>query len=551
MTSSVRSICIHCSVGCGIIAHVRDGRSVSMEGDTRHPANRGALCEWVEQPDGAESLEGRLLFPEIQGKRVIWERATGQVAKRLGDIIARHGPLAVAFRMSDGLLTEDYYVANKMMKGFVGSADIATGAKAASFADSLVLGLGEDVVPATSDDFDRAGLIVVIGDSVGQNLPIVWQRIMAAREENNAKVVVIGTGESEGPSGIDLSLTIRPGMGEMLMTGLLAFSRRAGIVDRAFLHAHTAVPDGFWDALEEGHDLWSTARACDLAPAELQAFYDLFAAHPRTVTLFDDPGLTAAIVNTHLATGRVGKPGAGPFPVVTACNAMGAREVGASPDMLAAHMDFTAEHIALTSRFWGAVNMVERAGVFAAKCVVGEGVKALWVVGDFLQPEDVEAVRAARKEGVFVVYSGSMAIEGLADVSLPSPGWGEQNGTVTGYDRMISRLRPLLPTPGEVRPAWWAMTLVARAMGWRDAFYFNHPADVYREHARLSAYCNEGARLFDIRRHAAISNPAYDEMTSWRWGGAPFTGGHFQTTDGKARLTLARQNAFPDAAEIS
>ncbi|HEX7782482.1 MAG TPA: molybdopterin-dependent oxidoreductase [Sphingobium sp.] len=536
----MRSICTQCSVGCGIIAHPTDVRSVKVEGDARHPANRGALCHRAEQPEGTAALDGRRLYPEIQGKRATWDRAVTYIAKRLSDIIGRHGPQAVALRISDQLLTEDYYVANKMMKGFIGSADVCAGGVAAPFADRLVYSLGEDVAPATGDDLDWAELIVVVGEHVEESLPIVWQRIMTAREENDAKVVVIGTSKPEQESAIDLSLTIRPGMGEVLMTGLLAFSRRAGIVDRAFLDAHVVVPGGFWDALEEGHDLWSTARACDLAPADLQAFYDLFAAHPRTVMLFDDPGLTAAIVNAHLATGRIGKPGAGPFPLVSACNAMGAREVGASPDVLAAHMDFTAEHIALTSRFWGAVNMVERGGKFSAKLGIVEGVKALWVVGDFLQPEDIEAVRAARASGVFVVYSGSRAIDGLADVSLPSPGWGERNGTMTGYDRMISRLRPLFPTPGEARPDWWAMTRVARAMGWRDAFYFDHPADVYREHARLSAYRNEGARLFDIRRHAAISNPAYDEMTSWRWGGAPFTGGRFQTPDGKARLTPAR-----------
>jgi assimilatory nitrate reductase catalytic subunit len=534
-------------VGCGVVARYLDEGRVDIEGDARHPANRGELCHRAAQSYASELSEQRLLHPQIQGRNTGWPKAAAHVAKRLADIIARHGPHSVAMRMTDRLLTEDYYVANKMMKGFAGSADIAIGPAAASPADALAGALGEDVVPATVDDIDRATLIVIAGLNIRQDLPILWGRIVAARESREAKVVIIGGNEPENGGAADMRLAVRPGAEGALMAGLLGFSHRAGLVDRTFLERHVATPAGFWDGLEAGHDLWSTARACDLTPADLQAFYDLFAAHARTVTLFGDPGMTGAVLNVHLATGRIGKAGAAPFPLVTASNAMGAREVGISPGMLAAHMRFTAEHVALAARFWGGVNMAE-GPVDRGGTPFDPAIKALWLLGDgVLDAHDMEMVRRARAAGLFVIHSRSIAGDGPADVTLPSVGWGERNGTSTGIDRMISRQRPLFPAAGEARPHWWIMTQVAREMGWRDAFYFAHPADVYREHARLSAYRNDGARLFDIRRHAAISNPAYDEMTSWRWGGAPFAGGRFPTADGKARLTPVDRAAQPGA----
>nr|WP_290438447.1 molybdopterin-dependent oxidoreductase [Sphingobium phenoxybenzoativorans] len=549
--SLIRSICAECSVGCGVVARTRDDRRVELEGDMRHPANRGDLCHRAVQPGESASLDQRLLHPKIQGRKAGWPRAAAHIAKRLADFVARHGPQSVAMRLSDRLLTEDYYIANKMMKGFIGSADIALlpdphSPALQSPADALIMALGEDVVPATADDIDRAKLVIIAGTDIRRDLPILWRRIVAAQESQAATIVMIGGEKPEDSAASDIHLAIRhlairPGTESILFTGLLAFSRRAGIVDRPFLESHVITPRGFWDALEEGHDLWSTARACDVAPADLQSFYDLFAANPKTMTLFGDASLTGAVLNAHLATGRIGRPGAAPFPLAAASNAMGAREVGISPATLAAHMDFTADHVALAGRFWGGANMAAQP-VESAGHLIGPETRALWLVGDdVLQPQDADIIRDAQAAGLFVIHSHSVADDSPADVHLPAAGWGEQNGTSTGFDRMISRQRPFFPTAGEARPHWWIMTQVARDMGWRDAFYFAYPAEVYREHARLSAYGNAGARLFDIRRHAAISNPAYDEMTSWRWGGAPFMDGRFHTADGRARLMPVEQ----------
>jgi assimilatory nitrate reductase catalytic subunit len=313
---AVRTTCAYCGVGCGIAATVTGDRQVSISGDNAHPANFGRLCSKGTHLGETVGLEGRLLYPEVGGKRASWDKAVRHVARRFADTIARHGPDSVAFYVSGQLLTEDYYVANKLMKGFIGSANIDTNSRLCM--SSAVAGhnraFGEDVVPASYDDLDRADLIVLVGSNTAWCHPVVYQRIMAAREKRGTKLVVIDPRRTETCEDADLHLQLRPGSDVALMNGLLAWCRDHGVIDDTYLNAHVAVPDDFWLGLGEGTDLWSTARTCDLAPADLRLFYELFAGNPRTVTLFSQ-GINQsvrgtdqvnAIVNVHLATGRIG-----------------------------------------------------------------------------------------------------------------------------------------------------------------------------------------------------------------------------------------------------
>src|SRR6202008_1502102 len=258
----------------------------------------------------------------------------------------------------------------------------------------------------------------------------------------------------------------------------------------------------------EGSDLWSTAAACDLPPADLRAFYDLFARHPRTVTLFSQ-GINQsvrgtdqvnAIVNVHLATGRIGKPGAAPFSITGQPNAMGGREVGGLASTLAAHMDFAPENVARVARFWGTKDVAARPGLKAVDLFrsIREGrVKALWVMATnpAVSMPDAGLVREALATCPFVVVSDCIAdtdTARFAHVKLPAAGWGEKDGTVTNSDRLISRQRALFPPAGAAKAGSWVVTQVAQAMGWTEAFAYDSPADIYREHARLSTYRNGG-----------------------------------------------------------
>ncbi|MEO6151951.1 MAG: molybdopterin-dependent oxidoreductase, partial [Croceibacterium sp.] len=362
--NAVRTTCAYCGVGCGISVRPTGERTLEIKGDPEHPANRGKLCSKGTHLGETVGLEGRLLYPEIGGRRVGWERAIRLVAARFADTIARHGPDSVAFYVSGQLLTEDYYVANKLMKGFIGSANIDTNSRLcmASAVAGHMRAFGEDIVPASYDDLDQADLVVLVGSNTAWCHPIVYQRIMAARAARGAKLVVIDPRRTETCQEADLHLALRPGSDVALMNGLLAWCRDHGALDDDYLAAHVAAPPEFWDVVGEGTDLWSTARACDVPPADLRRFFELFAATPRTVTLFSqgvNQSLTGtdqvnAIVNLHLATGRIGKPGAGPLSLTGQPNAMGGREVGGLANMLAAHMGFSPAERDRVARFWEA-----------------------------------------------------------------------------------------------------------------------------------------------------------------------------------------------------
>jgi assimilatory nitrate reductase catalytic subunit len=557
--TAVRTTCPYCGVGCGVSATVTGARAVTIKGDADHPTNGGRLCSKGTHLGETVSLEGRLLDPMIGKRKASWDKALDLVARRFKETIARHGPGSVAFYVSGQLLTEDYYVANKLMKGFIGTSNIDTNSRLcmSSAVAGHIRAFGEDVVSASYADLDAADLVILVGSNTAWCHPIVYQRIQAARAARGTKLVVIDPRRTETCEDADLHLALKPGTDVALMNGLLAHCRRTGLVDEDYLAQSVTVPEGFWDALEEGNDLWSVARTCDVAPADLQRFFDLFAANPRTVTMFSQ-GINQslrgtdqvnAIINVHLATGRIGKPGAAPFSITGQPNAMGGREVGGLASTLAAHMDFAPENVARVGRFWAAPAMAQKPGLKAVDMFrsVREGnIKAVWIMATnpAVSLPDAGSVRDALATCPFVVVSDCIAdtdSSAFAHVRLPALGWGEKDGTVTNSERLISRQRPLFAPPGQARADWWIITEVARRMGWASAFPYDCPADIYREHARLSAYQNDGRRLFDLRHHAAISNPDYEAMAPFRWCDAPFRDGRYPTPEGRARLLPVQQ----------
>lgn len=560
MTEAIRTTCAYCGVGCGISATPTGARSVTIRGDDAHPANSGRLCSKGTHLGETVGLTGRLLHPMIGAKRASWDKALDLVARRFKETVDRHGPDSVAFYVSGQLMTEDYYVANKLMKGFIGSSNIDTNSRLCM--SSAVAGhnraFGEDIVPATYDDLEQADLIVLIGSNTAWCHPIVYQRIQAARAARGTKLVVIDPRRTETCEGADLHLPLKPGTDVALMNGLLAWCDAEGITDPSFVADHVNAPEGFWEHIRTGHDLWTTAKTCDIPPALLEQFFTLFAATPRTVTMFSQ-GINQsirgtdqvnAIINVHLATGRIGKPGAAPFSITGQPNAMGGREVGGLASTLASHMDFASENVERVGRFWAAPRMATKPGLKAVDLfrAINEGrVKALWVMATnpAVSMPDANRVREALESVPFLVVSDIMANTDSsvhADVRLPAAGWGEKDGTVTNSDRTISRQRPFLALPGEAKPDWWIIKEVARRMGWANAFAYDRPADIWREHARLTAYQNDGQRLLNLRAQATIGNDAYDAMEPFRWGGeTPFADGRFPTPDGKARLVLTKQ----------
>ena len=532
----VRSLCGQCGMGCGVRAMTGTDRDLRIEGDKAHPANAGRLCEGADALTVMADLDGRLLHPLIEGKRVAWDKAIALIARRLAAVQARHGPGSVALHVGGGLLTEDYYVANKLMKGFLGSTHIHAPWRGA-IGDVQRAAYGEDVMPATLEDIDRADLILIADVPALRVHPLLLERVQDARTTRGTRIVVLGTGIEA-----DMQLPVRAGSVARLLSGWLLHSIDGGLIDADFVAAHVTIPDGFRDRLAPGHDLWSVARACGIEPGQVRDFYDAIGPVDRLVTLFGETAgadVAVAAINLHLLTGRIGRPGAAPFALPSGANGMGAREVGCHAADLAAHGDFSELTRANVARFWGARQLVEQPGLEDAALLdaMRDGqVRALWSIGT--DDGAADWLRAARAAVPLSIRSTDRIDEAGDDwtVCLPSANWIEKDGTITGLDRLVSRQRRLFDLPGEARPDWWMLTRVAQAMGWGDAFHYEQPADIYREHGRLTAYRNDGTRLLNLRRHAPISNPAYAELTPWRWGEVPFDGGNFPTPDGRARL---------------
>ncbi|NYZ14197.1 molybdopterin-dependent oxidoreductase [Azospirillum sp. RWY-5-1] len=558
-----RTTCPYCGTGCGVLAEAGPGGLSVVRGDPEHPANRGRLCSKGSALGETTRPDGRLLHPVIDGHRVGWEDAIGAVAQRLSAIIDRHGPDSVAFYLSGQLLTEDYYVANKLMKGFIGSANVDTNSRLcmASTVAGHKRAFGADTVPGVYEDLELADLVVLVGSNLAWCHPVLHQRLLAARAARGTRVVVIDPRRTATAEDADLHLPLGPGSDIALFNGLLLRLARGGLTDRGFVDTHTTGLEGaLASAMAEVPDVAAVADACDLPVEAIERFYGLFAGTERVVTVFSQgvnqsaqgTDTVNAIINTHLLTGRIGRPGMGPFSVTGQPNAMGGREVGGLANQLAAHMGFDAASIDRVRRFWNAPRVAETEGLKAVDLfdAVGDGrVKAVWIMATnpAVSLPDAERVRAALGRCELVIASETEADTDTlrhAHIRLPALAWGEKDGTVTNSDRTISRQRPFLAPPGEARADWWILSAVGRAMGWSDAFAYAGPAAVFREHAALSAFENGGSRDFDIGALTTATDDAYEALAPVRWpfpaGGVPagrlFADGRFFTPDGRGRL---------------
>jgi assimilatory nitrate reductase catalytic subunit len=560
---SIKTTCPYCGVGCGVIAEVQAGGDVSVRGDPEHPANRGRLCSKGSALAETIGLEDRLLFPEVRGARTDWDTALDLVAAKFNEAVREHGPDSVAFYVSGQLLTEDYYVANKLMKGFIGSANIDTNSRLcmASSVAGHRRAFGADTVPGCYEDLELADLIVLVGSNLAWCHPVLYQRIAAAKERRpQLKVVLIDPRSTATADIADLHLAIKPDGDVPLFLGLLRHLARRGPINRRYIRAHTS---GFDEAMcaADALDVYALVRLTGIPAAELEKFFALFAATERTVTVYSQgvnqsatgTDKVNAIINCHLATGRIGRPGMGPFSVTGQPNAMGGREVGGLANMLAAHMSIEApadrERV---RRFWRAPTIAQRPGLKAVDMfrAVGEGrIKALWIMATnpVVSMPDAENVAAAIRACPFVVVSDvtvAMDTAKLAHVLLPATAWGEKNGTVTNSERSISRQRSFLRVPGEARPDWWIISEVARRMGHCTAFAYDDPSEIFREHAALSAFENAGTRDFDIGAYATIDADRYEGLAPFQWphrAGADakqrfFADGRYYTPDGRARF---------------
>jgi len=551
--TTLRTTCPYCGVGCGVLVTPDGAGGASVKGDPDHPANYGRLCSKGTALGETLGLDGRILAPQVNGQPATWDTALGLVAERFQTAIRDHGPDSVAFYLSGQMLTEDYYAANKLIKGYIGTANVDTNSRLcmASSVAGHKRAFGADTVPGTYDDLDQADLVVLVGSNLAWCHPVLYQRLVAAKKARGTKVVVVDPRRTATCDIADLHLALAPGSDAALFNAALVALADRGAVDETYVARHVT---GFDAAL-------ASARASDpamtgLPAGDLATFLDWFTTTGRVVTIYSQ-GINQsesgtdkvnAILNCHLASGRIGRPGMGPFSVTGQPNAMGGREVGGLANMLACHLELeNPAHRDAVQGFWNSPAMPDKPGLKAVELfdAVAQGqIKALWVIhtNPAVSMPDADAVAAAIKGCDFVVVSDVTQTDTtrLADVILPATAWGEKSGTVTNSDRTISRQRPFLPAPGQARDDWRMIADVAARMGWGDAFGWANAGDVFREYAGLSGIAGDLGRDFDI---SGLVQADYDALPPTRWpvsaqkqGGRFFAQGGFFTPDQRARM---------------
>ncbi|PHR54580.1 MAG: nitrate reductase [Robiginitomaculum sp.] len=565
----VKTTCAYCGVGCGIIARVENDEIVSVRGDEDHPANFGRLCAKGMSLHETMGQKHRILHPQIDGKRASWDTAIKKIADKFRTVIEEHGPESVAFYVSGQCLTEDYYVANKLMKGYVGAANIDTNSRLC-MASSVVghkRAFGSDTVPGCYEDLELADVIILVGSNMAWCHPVLYQRILAAKKTRpNMKIIVVDPRETASCDMADLHIPLTSGSDIALFQGLFNALDTDGVRDLDFVNVHT---NGYSEAAKASvsFDIKRVSRETGVDANTLKSFYDLVKASPKTVTVYsqgvnqavDGTDKVNAIINTHLLTGRIGKPGSGPFSITGQPNAMGGREVGGLANQLASHFDLAqSKDRDIVQNYWNAPTMAQSSGYMAVELfdAIHRGdVKAVWIMATnpVVSMPDADHVREALEKCELVVvsdlYDNTDTVK-CADIILPATGWGEKDGTITNSERCISRQRAVISALGESRHDWQAMCDVAIQMGWADAFAFENPAEIFEEYAGLCALDNNGSRDLDLSGLCGIGQDGYDTLAPVQWPidkmgksqARLFADGLFFTADRKAKFVIAQKS---------
>ena len=567
-----RSTCPYCGVGCGVLIRTEGARIVDVRGDPDHPANLGRLCtkgstlHLTAAPHVTAQV--RLLQPLRRARRgaaaeaIAWDEALATLSDRLVDTLRTHGPDAVGLYVSGQLLTEDYYVFNKLAKGLLGTNNIDTNSRLCM--SSAVAGykatLGMDAPPTCYADLADADLVFITGSNLAWAHPVLCRRLEDAKAARPAqRWIVVDPRKTETAAMADLHLQILPGSDVALANGLLHLMLWEGFTDPAFIRAHTS---GFEVLRERVRECTprETARATSLREDDLLTAARWWGASGAVLSLYcqglnqsaQGTANNASLINLHLATGQIGRPGAGPFSLTGQPNAMGGREVGGLANLLSAHRDLAnPAHRAEVAALWGVDDVPARPGRTAVEMfeAAADGeIRLLWIVctNPAQSLPDQATVRRALERAEFVVLQeafSTTATAAYADLLLPATTWGEKSGTVTNSERRISRVRAAVPAPGAARDDWRIAVDVARRVERRlrpdraSMFAFDDAESVWNEHRETTRGRDldiTGLSWALIERDGPQQWPFPEGAT--RGQARLYAEGRFPTSDGRARF---------------
>ncbi|WP_109019962.1 nitrate reductase [Leptospira kobayashii] len=567
-TETHPSTCSYCGVGCGVIIHKTGPNEISIEGDKDHPANKGLLCsKGMNLHYTVMDKTDRILYPSVRKSRDLpltrasWDQALDTIADKFKKIIQTHGPDSVGFYVSGQLLTEEYYIINKLIKGFIGSNNIDTNSRLCM--SSAVVGykmaLGEDSVPISYEDIELADCFLIAGANPAWCHPILFRRIEAHKKNNpDVKIIVVDPRRTDSCEEADLHLQINPGTDIYLFHAIARILIENNWIDQNFIDLHT---EGYEELKASilSYDLQSSAAICGIEAKDIylaaeyigksKGFLSLWAMGLNQSVIGVNKNL--ALLNLSLLTGKIGKPGSGPFSLTGQPNAMGGREVGGLCNLLPAHRDLgNPAHRQEVADFWGVNELQSKPGFSAVEMfenLRSGKMKAVWIIctNPTTSMPDAKMVELGLRSAELVVVQdisqNSSAIP-YADVVLPAAGWAEKQGTMTNSDRRITYLTQVIDPPGEALADTWIIQKFAEKMGYSSSFAYKTEEDVFLEHCRLT----KGTKI-DI---SGLDYSILKESRSVQWpypykghGGTPrlFSDNVFYRPNGKAKISNVSQ----------
>ncbi|TWC33539.1 assimilatory nitrate reductase (NADH) alpha subunit apoprotein [Pseudomonas sp. SJZ079] len=511
------STCCYCGVGCGVLIEHDGEKILGVKGDPNHPANFGKLCSKGSTLHLTGDLDARGLYPQLRlGKglarsRTDWDNALEHAANVFAETIREHGPDSVAFYISGQLLTEDYYAFNKLSRALVGTNNIDSNSRLCM--SSAVVGykrsLGADAPPCNYEDIEQSDCLLIAGSNMAYAHPVLFRRLEEAKAKRpEMKVIVIDPRRTDTCELADLHLAILPGTDVALFHGILHILMWEGWIDRDYIDQHT---DGF-DALKKlvrDYTPGTVADICGISLENLQACAELIGKSPSFLSLWcmglnqssAGSAKNSALINLHLATGQIGRPGAGPFSLTGQPNAMGGRETGSLSNLLPGHRDAAnAEHRSEVAAYWGVDALPQTPGLTAIElfdAVHAGKIKALWIActNPAQSMPDQNKVHEALAACPFVVVQEAFFTTETchyADLLLPAASWGEKDGSVTNSERRVSHVRRAVPAPAEARPDWAITTEFAQRLepllrpGLPSLFAFDSAEMLFEEYKYLT-----------------------------------------------------------------
>ncbi|NQD71881.1 molybdopterin-dependent oxidoreductase [Sphingobacterium shayense] len=529
------STCCYCGVGCGVQITRETSEMVTVVPDANHPVNQGKLCsKGLNLQYTVNDKSDRLLYPMVRynkhmpQQRVTWDEALTRTVAAFKTIIEQYGPESVGFYASGQCLTEEYYVVNKLIKGFIGSNNIDTNSRLcmSSAVSAMKMSLGEDSVPICYDDIELSDCILVEGANPAWCHPILWRRVEAHKAKNpHVKIIIVDPRVTDCCSIADLHLQINPGTDMILNYAIGRVLIERGHVDLGFITERTKGFEEYKDVVSR-ISIWDSAEICGVDPQEILLAATYIGESPGFLSMWtmglnqsaNGVDKNLSLINLNLITGKIGKAGAGPFSLTGQPNAMGGREVGGLANLLPAHRDLANDkHREEVQKFWGGVKIAEKPGLTATEMfdALHDGrLKAIWILctNPLTSLPNARLVEEALSKAKFVVVqeiSNKAQTLEYADVILPAAAWAEKEGTMTNSERRISHVRKVIDPPGEALPDAEIICRFAQKMGY-SGFDYKNPEEIYKEHAKLTKNTHidiDGLDYGEIDRQGTIQWP--------------------------------------------